>query len=73
LLDAERFIPLIDVSSAPFPAFSRQIYLVARTAELGDLPDHLAEDCRQLVESQVISRLVDILPHMAGSIEVISG
>jgi len=72
LLDAERFISQIDVSHVPFPAFSRQIYLIARTGELGDLPDQLAEDCRQLVKNQVVTRLASIVPHMAGAIEVIS-
>lgn len=72
ILDAERFIPQIDVVDNPFAAFSRKIYLVARTAELGDLPVNLAEDCRQLISTQVKPRLVDVIPHMADTIESIS-
>lgn len=71
LLDAERFISLVDIEEIPFPAFSRHIYLNARTAELGDLPDSLAEDCRQLVTSQVIPRFASFVPDMANTIEII--
>ncbi len=72
LLDAERFIPRVDVHKIPFPAFSRYIYLVARSAEFGDLPDKLAEDCRQLVTGQVIPRFGSIVPEMADTIEIIA-
>ncbi len=71
LLDAERFISQIDVAPVPFPAFSRQLYMISRMAELGDLPDHLAEDCRLLIQSQVIPRFAEIVPHMADAIKVI--
>jgi DNA-binding transcriptional LysR family regulator len=71
LLDAERFIPRVNVDRNPFPAFSRYIYLVARDAELGDLPDKLAEDCRQLVTEQVIPRFSKFVPKMADAIEVV--
>ncbi len=72
LLDAERFVSQTDVSEIPFPAFSRHIYLVARNAELGDLPDTLAEDCRQLITSQVIPRFASIVPKMGSAIEIVS-
>ncbi len=70
LLDAERFVKQVDVLEVPFSAFSRQIYLVSRHAELGDLPDHLADDCRQLVAEQVIPRFANLVPKLAGTIEV---
>jgi DNA-binding transcriptional LysR family regulator len=72
LLDGERFFPQIDVLQVPFPAFSREVYLIARTTELGDLPDRLAEDCRQLIESQVSPRFAGFVPHMADAIEAIT-
>jgi len=71
LLDAERFIPQIDVMPIPFPAFSRSIYLLTRTSELGQLSDRLAEDCRQIIESQVISRFSKFVPRMKNTIEII--
>ncbi len=73
LLDAERFIPQVDVDQVPFPAFSRTIYLIARRAELGDLPDCLAEDCRHLVRTQVAPRFAERVPRMAEAIEVAKG
>jgi len=73
LLDAERFISQIDVAPVPFPAFSRTICLIARRAELGDLPDRLAEDCRHLIGTQVVPRFSEIVPHMAGAIEIAEG
>ncbi len=72
LLDAERFVSQIDVLEMPFPALSRYIYLVARNAELGDLPDALARDCRQLITTQVMPRFAHIVPGMSNAIQVIS-
>ena len=72
LLDAERFIPQIDIMPIPFPSFSRSIYLIARTSELGQLSDSLAQDCRQLIESQVISRFSKLIPKMEGVIEIVN-
>lgn len=72
LLDAERFIPQIDVAPLPFPAFSRDIYLIARAAEFGDLPELLADECRQLITNQINPRFADFVPHLANSIEIIN-
>lgn len=71
LLDAERFAAQIDIMEIPFPAFSRNIYLVARNAELGDLPDVLAQDCRRLIASQVLPRFAVIAPAMNDAIEIV--
>lgn len=71
LLDAERFIGDIDVDHLPFPAFSRHIHLVARNAELGELPRLLAEDCRQLIQNRVMPRFSHLVPHMPNPIEII--
>ena len=73
LLDAERFISQIDVAEVPFPAFSRTICLIARRAELGELPDRLAQDCRHLIGTQVVPRFSEIVPHMANAIEIAAG
>ena len=35
LMDAERFIPELDIFEMPFPALSRRIWLIARAEELG--------------------------------------
>jgi len=72
LLDAERFIADVDIYKNPFPAFSRHIYMIARTAEFGDLPDQLAGDCRELLSEKVISRIRDIVPELKETIEIIT-
>lgn len=72
LLDGERFFPKITVSDLPFPAFSRQVFLISRTTELGELPDQLAADCRRLIDQQVIPHFASFVPHMAGAIKTTS-
>ena len=62
----------IDIYRSPFPAFSRQIYMIARTAEFGDLPDQLAADCRELLSDKVIPRFRDIVPELKDTIEIIA-
>ncbi|OUS05391.1 hypothetical protein A9Q96_11615 [Rhodobacterales bacterium 52_120_T64] len=73
LLDAERFANQIEVVEMPFPAFSRNVFLISRHVELGDLPDRLAEECRSLVTSQVIPRFSGLVPHMSNAIKIIPG
>lgn len=73
LLDAERFADQIEVVEMPFPAFSRNVFLISRHVELGDLPDRLAEECRSLVTSQVIPRFSGLVPHMSNAIKIIPG
>ena len=71
LLDAESFVPQVDVLPLPFPAFSRRIWLIARTGELGRLPERLAGNCRRLVAEQLVTRFASIAPTMTGAIEVL--
>ncbi|KLN59585.1 hypothetical protein WH96_17105 [Kiloniella spongiae] len=71
LLDAERFISEVDVFAVPFPAFSRQLYMISRALELGNLPNHLSEECRHIIENQVIPRFANIVPHMSDVIKII--
>ncbi len=71
VLDAERFVPQLDIMMMPFPAFSRRIYLIARHEELGHLPQQLAEDCRRLVREQLLPRFAEIGPAISSPIEVV--
>ena len=71
LLDAERFLPEVEVLPMPFPALSRWIYLIARAEELGHLPEQLAGDCRRLIRDHIVPRFDAIAPDMAGFIEVV--
>jgi hypothetical protein len=71
VLDAERFVPQVEVFRMPFPAVSRTVYLTARTEELGELPEHLADECRRLVVERIIPRFLEIAPQLADSIEIV--
>lgn len=70
LMDAERFIPQVDVHALPFAGETRRVYLIARAQELGRLPEDLAQDCRALVQSRLVPRFDLIAPALAGAIEV---
>jgi DNA-binding transcriptional LysR family regulator len=72
ILDAERFIPQVDILPLPFPALSRRVYLVARDEELGHLPKMLADDCRRLISEKIIPRFSAIAPELASAIEVLT-
>jgi DNA-binding transcriptional LysR family regulator len=71
LLDAEQFLPLVDVFPLPFAALTRRIHLVARTEELGDLPVQLAADCRRLIARDSIPRFETLAPALSGWIEIL--
>ncbi|WP_407067936.1 hypothetical protein, partial [Mesorhizobium sp. M8A.F.Ca.ET.213.01.1.1] len=70
ILDAERFLPDVDIMTMPFPAFSREIYLVARSGELGHLPQQLADDCRQLFRDHLLPRFSAIAPRALPPIQI---
>lgn len=70
LLDAERFVPKVDILPLPFAGESRHIYLVARAEGLGRLPEQLARDCRRLVREKLVPAFAAIAPDMADAIEV---
>ena len=73
LMDAERFVPELEIFGMPFPALSRRIWLIARAEELGRLPDRMALECRDLVAEQISPRFNEIVPALAGAIEVMNG
>jgi len=70
LLDAERFVPKVDILPLPFAGESRHIYLVARAEGLGRLPELLARDCRRLVREKLVPAFAAIAPDMADAIQV---
>jgi DNA-binding transcriptional LysR family regulator len=70
LLDAERFVPKVDILPLPFAGESRHIYLVARAEGLGRLPEQLARDCRRLVQEKLVPAFAAIAPDMADAIQV---
>ena len=70
LLDAERFVPMVDILALPFAGETRHIHLVARAEELGCLPEQLARDCRRLVREELVPMFARMAPDMADAIEV---
>lgn len=71
LLDAERFLPSLDVLPLPFAGDTRQVHLIARAGELGGLPESLARDCRTLLRAGIVPRFDCIAPALAGAIQVL--
>lgn len=71
LLDAERFLPHVDLQPLPFPSLSRRIWMIARSDELGRLPERLATDCRRIVKRQTIKRFHEVAPGLADMIEIL--
>ena len=70
LLDAERFLPMVDILPLPFAGETRHIHLVARAEELGHLPEMLARDCRRLVREGLVPMFAKVAPDMPGAIHV---
>jgi DNA-binding transcriptional LysR family regulator len=70
LLDAERFIPMLDILPMPFAGETRHVYLVARAEELGHLPEALARDCRHILRTVLVPRFAAIAPGFEGAVEV---
>jgi DNA-binding transcriptional LysR family regulator len=71
ILDAEPFVPGLDILPLPFAGETRLVHLVARREELGHLPTDLARDCRQLVRDVLIPRFAIIAPDFADAIAVL--
>jgi hypothetical protein len=70
LLDAERFIPMVDILPLPFAGETRHVHLVARAEELGHLPEALARDCRRILRNVLVPRFAAIAPGFERAIEV---
>lgn len=70
LMDAERFLPQLDVLPLPFAGETRRVHLLAREGELGNLPETLARDCRMIARARLVPRFAAIAPALAGAIEV---
>jgi DNA-binding transcriptional LysR family regulator len=70
LMDAERFVPQVDILPLPFAGETRSVHLVARAEELGHLPEALARDCRRILRDVLVPRFAAIAPGFGGAIEV---
>ena len=70
LLDAERFLPDLDIHPFPFVNDTRSIYLVARGNELGRLPQELAVACRAILREKVQPQFRAVAPHLPFALTV---
>lgn len=68
LMDAERFLPQLDVLPLPFAGETRHVHLIAREGELGNLPGLLVNDCRSIVARHLVPRFDALAPALAGAI-----
>ncbi|MGI9462484.1 MAG: LysR family transcriptional regulator [Aestuariivirgaceae bacterium] len=69
-LHGKRFHGEIDLSPVPFAGFFRTVSLKARRNELGDLPRHLAELCRTMIEERCIDKASEAVPWLKSAMQV---
>ncbi len=70
ILDADRFMGDVDILPMPFPSLTRRVYLIARSEELGSLPDWLAGECRRLLGEHVLPRFRAVAPDLADELDL---
>ncbi|WP_162620522.1 LysR family transcriptional regulator [Limimaricola cinnabarinus] len=73
LLDAGSLVSGIDIAPLPFASLARQIYMVTRSEELGNLPAQLASECRSLLHQTLVPDFGKAAPMLAGAIEIQGG
>jgi DNA-binding transcriptional LysR family regulator len=70
ILDTRGFNDQIDIHPLPFTKVSRQIYLINRMNELGALPEILAKEFRNLLQTELQVEFAKIAPHLTDAIEI---
>ena len=60
----------VTVAPLPLAALTRELTLVARRDELGELPALLARDSRRLLEQRFRAQLERVLPWLAAEVSV---
>jgi DNA-binding transcriptional LysR family regulator len=61
----------LDLRVLPKPGFGRNIVLVARRGELGDLPGQIVALCRRILRAEYVPRMQALMPAMADHLEII--
>ncbi len=69
-LDGAQFHDQMDVVPLPFPGFFRTVSLLARRAELGEVPAKLAELCRELIDVRCVAAARGAIPWLGESMRV---
>jgi DNA-binding transcriptional LysR family regulator len=60
----------VDLRALPKPAFGRNIVLVARRGELGDLPKQIVALCRRVLQKEYVPRVRALMPALADHLEI---
>jgi DNA-binding transcriptional LysR family regulator len=61
----------VDLRVLPKPGFGRNIVLVARRGELGDLPKQIVALCRRVLHKEYVPRVRALMPALADHIEIV--
>jgi DNA-binding transcriptional LysR family regulator len=60
----------VDLRALPKPGFGRNIVLVARRGELGDLPQQIVTLCRRVLQNEYVPRMRALMPALADHLEI---
>jgi DNA-binding transcriptional LysR family regulator len=61
----------VDLHVLPKPAFGRNIVLVARRGEFGDLPKQIVALCRRVLQKEYVPRVQALMPALADHLEIV--
>jgi DNA-binding transcriptional LysR family regulator len=61
----------VDLRALPKPGFGRNIVLVARRGELGDLPKQIVALCRRVLQKEYVPRVRALMPALADHLEIV--
>lgn len=70
MLDARPTADSVFCAPLPPPALSRQLVLVARSAELGDIPSRIAEMARRVLETRCVPQIAEMFPWLKDQFKV---
>jgi len=68
---AKRFLDQVDIVPLPFAPLSRRISLVARRAVLGDMPEQIASQLRQLLQDRIVAPSCARYPWLTGKLKAL--
>jgi DNA-binding transcriptional LysR family regulator len=61
----------VDLHVLPKPGFGRNIVLVARRGEFGDLPKQIVALCRRVLQKEYVPRVQALMPALADHLEIV--
>ena len=70
MLDARAAVNSVFCAPLPGPALSRQLVLVARSGEMGDLPRRIADTVRSVLATRCVPEVATLFPWLGGAFRV---